>query len=419
MKWITLVVSLAVILSAAALYALYHERIAGAKRASDPIHETETHGETDLKQPVLHAHEAEQDPKTEGHVLLSEAQMKTLGIAVAKAGPGRLQNHLNLQGEILLNGDGVAHVTPYVSGHVKQILKRVGDPVRKGEVMAILESRELADAKAAYLAAGERVVLAETRFTREEKLWKKQISSEEDYLDAKQALIAALIEKRSAKQQLMALGLSSISVDQLPRNSDASLTRYEIVSPLKGQVLESNLTLGEMVERDRIVYRLADMDSVWVRVNVYQKDLPFLKEGMTVLISAGDGMEETSGMLFYIAPVVDEKTRTAGALAMLHNPGGQWRPGRFVKARVPLEPEELPVVVPKDAVQTILNQPVIFVPAEEGFEARPISLGRSDPKHVEVVSGLPAGDPYVAEGAFELKAAIVSESLGDHAGHGH
>ncbi len=419
MKRITIVVSFAVILSAAALYALYHERIAGAKRASDPIHETETHGENDLKQPVLHAHEAEQDHKTEGHVLLSEAQIKTLGIAIAKAGPGMLQNHLSLQGEILLNGDGVAHVTPYVSGHVKQISKGLGDPVRKGEVMAVLESRELADAKAAYLAARERVVLAETRFAREENLWKKQISSEEDYLDAKQALAAAEIEKRSAKQQLMALGLSRTEVDQLPRGSDAPLTRYEIVSPLKGQVLEKSLTLGEMVERDRVVYRVADLDSVWVRATVYQKDLPLLKKGMKVIILADDGMEEAEGLISYIAPVVDEKTRTASALATLHNARGQWRPGRFVKVRTPLEAKELPVVVPKDAVQTLTDQPVVFVPSEGGFEAKPISLGRSDPEHVEVVSGLFAGDPYVAEGAFELKAAIVSESLGDHAGHGH
>ncbi|MDZ7696295.1 MAG: efflux RND transporter periplasmic adaptor subunit [Deltaproteobacteria bacterium] len=418
MKKIAIVVSLAVILSATALYVLYHERMAGVKRTADPIHEADVHGEKEPTQPLLLDPASEADHPTEDHIPLTEAQIGTLGIAVAKAGPGRLQNHLNLQGEIILNGNRIAQVTPYVSGHVKEILKNLGDPVRRGEVMALLDSRELADAKAAYLAARERVVLAETRFAREENLWKKQIASEEDYLNAKQALAAAQIEKRSAKQQLMSLGLSATRVDRLPRRPDAGLTVYEIVSPLKGEVLERALTLGEMVGPERIVYRVGDMDTVWVRVNVYQKDLPLLKKNMKVLISGDDG-KEARGSITYIAPVVDEGTRTAIALVTLQNPRGQWRPGRFVTAKIPLKAEALPVVIPKDAVQTLTDRPVVFVPSEEGFEARPVSLGRSDPERVEILSGLSAGDPYVAEGAFELKAAILSDSLGDHAGHGH
>ncbi|MFO7600149.1 MAG: efflux RND transporter periplasmic adaptor subunit [Candidatus Desulfacyla sp.] len=419
MKKIVIGVCCAAILTAAALYVYRHAGMGVAENAAAPIHEAAHNGQREQGPSPFHDHDAEPEHSTDDHILLTEAQLKTMGIAIATAGPGKLQQTVTLKGEIRLDGDRIAHVTPYVSGHVKEISKGLGDPVRKGGVMAVLESRELADAKAAYLAARERVVLAETRFSREESLWKKQISSEEDYLDAKQALAAAEIEKQSAKQQLMALGLSGTSVDQLSRGSEAPLTRYEIVSPLKGQVLEKSLTLGEMVERDRVVYRVADLDSVWVNATVYQKDLPLLKRGMKVLVSTDDGMEEADGFISYIAPVVDEKTRTVSALATLHNARRQWRPGRFVKVSIPLETEELPVVVPKNAVQTLTDQPVVFVPSEGGFEARPVSLGRSDPEHVEVASGLSAGDPYVARGAFELKAAIVSESLGDHTGHGH
>lgn len=419
MKKIVIGVCCAAILTAAAFYFYLHAGMAVTEYAAAPIHEAAHNGQRERGQSALHDPDAEPARPTDDHVLLTEAQLKTMGIAIATAGPGKLQQTVTLKGEIRLDGDRIAHVTPYVSGHVKEISKGLGDPVRKGEVMAVLESRELADAKAAYLAARERVVLAETRFSREESLWKKQISSEEDYLNAKQALAAAEIEKQSAKQQLMALGLSGTSVDQLSRGLEAPLTRYEIVSPLKGQVMEKSLTLGEMVERDRVVYRVADLDSVWVNATVYQKDLPLLKRGMKVLVSTDDGLEEDEGFISYIAPVVDEKTRTVSALVTLHNARRQWRPGRFVKVSIPLEAEELPVVVPKDAVQTLTDQPVVFAPSEGGFEARPVSLGRSDPEHVEVVSGLSTGEPYVARGAFELKAAVVSESLGDHTGHGH
>ncbi len=419
MKKIAAGVCCAVILTVAGLYAYRYAGMAETEHAAAPDRAAAHNGQREKALSPLHDHDAEQERPSQDHVLLTEAQVKTMGIAIATAGPGKLRQILTLQGEIRLNSDRIAHVTPYVSGHVKRVWKSLGDTVLKGEAMAVLESRELADAKTSVLSARERVVLAEARFFREESLWEKKISSEEDYLDAKQALAAALIERRSAEQKLTSLGLSGNLVDRLSQDSKASLTRYNIVSPLQGRVLERKLTIGEMVESDRVVFVVADMESVWVNISVYQKDLVLLKEGMKVEIAGMEGRDSGQGILVYIAPIVDETTRTARVLATLPNPTGQWRPGRFVKAGIPLETKEFPVVVSKDAIQTLNDQPVVFVPSEGGFEARPVSPGRSDTESMEVASGLSAGDPYVASGAFELKAAILMESLGDHAGHGH
>ena len=214
-----------------------------AEHAEEP-HGVEEHSEKDHDEHEEHAHDShgytkpEPTHQDEDHILLSEAQIRALGIGLAKAVPGNLRTVVTLPGEIILNDDRVALVTPYISGYVREIRKRQGDPVRKGEVMAVLESRELADAGTTYLAARERVALAEKTFIREESLWRKKISPEQDYLESKMALSAARIEARSARQKLMALGLSKASVDRLHKQKDASLTRYEIISPLKGQVLE-------------------------------------------------------------------------------------------------------------------------------------------------------------------------------------
>ncbi len=373
----------------------------------------------------FHGKDSHQSPKSEGegngenHIPLSEDQIRALGIVTANAGPGTLQTALTLPGEIILNDDAQAQVTPYVSGYVKEIRKRQGDRVQKGEVMAVLESRELADAGVLYLAARERLVLAKKTFEREESLWRRKITPEADYLESKMALSAAQITVRSARQKLMALGLSKAAIDRFPRNADDSLTRYEIVSPLDGQVLLKNLSLGEMVESTDAVYRVADMKTVWVKINLLQKQLPYLKKGMTVHIQGDDPLPEATGTLTFIGPLVRRETRTASGRATLSNASGVWRPGLFITARVVVGEKRIPLLIPNKAVQPMGGKPVVFVPVREGFEERIVTTGQSDETHVEITSGLSSGDEIVTDGSFELKATLMTDGMDSHAGHGH
>jgi cobalt-zinc-cadmium efflux system membrane fusion protein len=116
---------------------------------------------------------------------------------------------------------------------------------------------------------------------------------------------------------------------------------------------------------------------------------------------------------------VDEKTQTALARVVLPNPQGEWRPGLFVTAELAVGEENAPVVIPKTAVQRMGGDPVVFIETSDGLEPVPVSLGRSNTTHIAVLSGLQSGQRYVAQGAFELKAKIVTSGLGAHAGHGH
>jgi len=220
-------------------------------------------------------------------VRISKEEMKEFGIELATAGQGKLQVYVNLPGEVVPNADRLAHIVPRMSGIVREVRKTLGQKVRAGEVMAVIESRELADIKSAYLAAKERIFLAEATYKREEKLWKKKISPEREYLEARQALAESKIELRSAEQKLHTLGFTDKYMEQLPAHSDIAFTRYEITAPFDGTVIEKHVAQGEAVEDNYKIFVVADLRSVWIDLDIYQKDISLVRKGQSVIISAG------------------------------------------------------------------------------------------------------------------------------------
>lgn len=375
-----------------------------------------------------HTHDAH-DPKEHGHkehgheeheheekvVHLSEAKRKELGIEVATAQSGSLKTQLSLSGAIMLNKDRLVHVVSRIPGIVREVRKNQGDTVHAGEVMAVIDSRELADAKGAYLAAMERMTLTAETFQREKDLWEKKISPAEDYLKAKQAHAEARIELRLAKQKLIALGFSEPSVKQLTSEPEASLTRYEVVAPLAGTVIEKHLNVGEFVKDDTEIFHVVDLRTVWVNLNVFPEDLVRVERGQRVRLSAGASLPEAEGKISYIGPVVVEDTRTVPVRAEIPNPDGRWRPGLFVTASLTTKETATSVLIPKAALQTIEGKPSVFVQTQEGFEARPVTLGQSNETHVEIITGLKSGERYAATETFVLKTDLAKSE----AGHQH
>ena len=364
-----------------------------------------------------HQDSEKKETQKEKAVRLSEEERKEFGIEVAQAGPGVLQISISLPGEIESNADRLAHIVSRLPGAVREVRKTLGDPVRRGEVMAVIESKDLADMGSLYLAARERVKLAEANFNREEDLWKKKISSEQEYLQAKQALAEANIDMRTAIQKLHAVGFSEEYIERLQARPSNALTRYEITAPFEGTVIEKHVALGEVIQDDTEIFTIADLSTVWVNLSVYQENFPYVRKGQSATISAGHGIPDAEGQISYIGPLIGEQTRTAQARVVLPNKERVWRPGLFVTARVITERIEAPIAVPKTALQNVEEKQSVFVETAKGFEPRAVTLGRSDEKQVEVVSGLSRGERYVSSGAFTLKAQLSKGELGE--GHGH
>jgi cobalt-zinc-cadmium efflux system membrane fusion protein len=354
------------------------------------------------------AHGPEDDHRGEEPLIrLSDTQLRQLGVELAVAQAGTLETQLTLPGSIGLNTERVVRVVPRMPGVVREVRKRLGDTVRAGEVLAVIDSRELADAKAGYLAASERFALAESTFAREKGLWEKKISPEQDYLEARQALTEARIELQAAKHKLQALGFSEASLKQLSSRPEGSLTRYEVVSPLAGTLIEKTITAGELLKDDAEAFVVADLSTVWVTLQVPPTALPVVRKGQRVVISAGELMPQTEGTISYVAPVLLEETRTAVTRVELPNPDGRWRPGLFVTATISAGGNAASVLVPKSAIQSVEGNPSVFVKTEEGFIARTVTVGRSNDSQVEIRAGLSPGERYAATETFILKAEVA------------
>jgi len=199
--------------------------------------------------------------------------------------------------------------------------------------------------------------------------------------------------------------------------SSESIAPYKLRTLMAGTVIGKHITRGEAVTRETEAFVIADLETVWVVLSVYQRDLPLVRIGQPAVISAGHGLPEFSGTISYVTPVVSEETRTATARVELPNQDGVWRPGMFVTGQVVVDATNVPIAVPRTALQSIDGKSIVFVKSEDGFSPRQVQVGRNSEMHVEIQDGLAVGERYVSRGGFTLKAEISREQFGE--GHGH
>ncbi|WP_437736523.1 efflux RND transporter periplasmic adaptor subunit [Sorangium sp. So ce1335] len=357
-------------------------------------------------------HGAHGDEHAGGRLRLSPAMIENAGIELLTAGPGKVAVTLRLPGEIALNAEGVAHVTPRVPGAAREVKKQLGDAVKKGDVLAVLDSRELAELQRELLAAKERLTLAEASFARQDALWKEQISAEKEYLEAKQAVAEARIEHRSAAQKLGAAAGAG----------GGKGGGYALVAPIDGTIIEKHIAVGEVLKEDTQVFVIADLSTVWVNVTVYAKDLRRVRVGQAAWVTAEGAPAPARGTVTYLGHVLDEGNRSASARVELREPDKGFRPGLFATVDVSVEEVDAPVVVSDEAIQRVDGEDVVFVQEGDAFEARPVKVGRrgaADPagqgaRVVEIAAGLSAGERYVGKNSFVLKAEL-GKPEGGHA----
>ncbi|CAH9017890.1 efflux RND transporter periplasmic adaptor subunit [Candidatus Nitrosacidococcus sp. I8] len=334
--------------------------------------------------------------------ITAETQQK-IGIQIKTAGPVIIQSILTLPGEIELNPKKVSDVVSRVDGIATKVYKFIGDKVIKDEILAILESQTLADLRSQYFVALRQLDFAKVIAEREEILWKEKVSAKQDYLAAKIELQKAKILVEAATQKLLALGIPK---DQV-LDSNIPYNRYELRAPFDGEVIQQNLVLGESASSTSIVFSIADLSTVWGEITIYTRDLKDIQIGHSVMIEATDAGFTTTGTVFYIAPLVGQKTRSTTAYVQIPNPEGYWYPGLFINAKISHKENQTPVAVDRGAIQTYQDHPIIFVQHDgDQFEARSVVLGVKDDQWVEVREGLSAGESYVASNSFILKSEL-------------
>jgi len=345
-----------------------------------------------------------------GVLRLTQEQITAAGIELTTVGEGMLARRITVPGTVVPQADRVARVSVRLSATVAELRKKIGDPVAKDEVLAVLESREVADAASEYLATRLTDELQQELFVRDKMLWDKRVSNEQQFLKSRNAAAQTRMRFDIARQKLLALGLSQQEITALPNEPEGSLRRQAVRSPISGRVVERKVDLGTAVGRDNLeteLFVIVDLDRVWVELAISPADLPAIKEGQPVSISTRAVAEKAEGKIVFISPLLDKETRSARVVAEIANGEGVWRPGSFVTAAIAIEQQPVSSVIPTSAIQTIDNEKIVFVRTPEGFEKRQLGLGRDDGRLVEVVTGLRSGEVIAATNTFPLKAQLL------------
>lgn len=339
--------------------------------------------------------------QVEARVEMSDETLKSTGVQIATAIPAIIKPTLKLPGEIIFNQHTILQVVPRIPGMVTVVMAHHGQHVQKGDVLAVIESPMLADLRSQYLVARRRLALAKTTYEREKQLWEEKITAKQEYLTAQQQWEEAQITLELASERLRALGVSPES-----SHSGKDLTRYEIRAPIPGIITAKAIVLGESVKEDASIYTIADISTVWAAITVYPKDLNVVKVGQLATIKATAYDVEGEGVVTYVTTLIGGPTRAATARVELNNFDERWRPGMFVNAELVAEEIQVPVAVLVEAIQTLRDWSVVFGRYGNYFEARPLELGRSDGKMVEVLKGLSAGEKYAVGNSFAIKAEL-------------
>ena len=346
--------------------------------------------------------------QVEARLEMTDDMLKTMGVEIQTAGPAIVKSTLKLPGEIVFNPDRIVQVVPRLPGVVAEVNFEPGQMVKKGDVLAVIESQMLADLHSQYMAAQKRLSLARTVYQREKQLWEEKISAKQDYLAAELVLNEAQIAVDLAAEKLKALG-----VRPEPGLPAKALTRYEVRAPISGLIITRTVALGAALKEDITIFTVADMSTVWTAVTVYPKDLSIVRVGQKALVKATAFDVEGEGVVTYITTLIGGQTRTATARVILDNKDGRWHPGMFVNIELISDEIEVPVAVSAQAIQTFRDWTVVFGRYGGYLEARPLELGRSDGKMVEVLKGFAAGERYASGNSFAIKADI------DKAGASH
>lgn len=279
-----------------------------------------------------HGTEEEHD---EGHIELTQEQIKHAGISLSQVGSGNIRETLPVYGVITSNTEQVQSVSARFDGVIHSVNKKIGDQVRKGEILVTVEANE-------------------------------------------------------------------------------SLKTYSVLSSLNGVITQRNANIGEQTA-DRALFVVEDFSTVWVDLSLFPKDVTKVKLGQAVRIKSTNNPITSEGNIIYIAPLGNSNNQATTARVLLNNADSLWKPGLFVNAEITLSETAASTVIQSEAVQLVEGETVIFVQGEEGFEPREITLGRTDGESSEVLSGLKAGETYVAKNSFVLKSEMGKED----AEHGH
>ncbi len=361
-----------------------------------------------------HQHDGEAD----GEISLEPEVMEEVGIEVAELKRVKFHGHKSFPGTVVPQPDGEAHIGTLVGGRVIEILVHLGQLVQKGDPLCKIESPEIGMAQANYIRTLASYQLAHKEYERQKALRQQDIGSEKSFLEKEANFEQALAELTAAKRTLLSFGFTEEEINKL-KNDHRSSGVLTLRSPIKGTITDWNLHIGQRVDLDHDLFHVVDLSRLWVKIAIYEKDLPVIKcEQNVEIIPQSFPTKVYTGKIARIAGEIDPDMRTIDCYIQIDKPDAHLIPLLFVSANVCTGDESREALaIPEDAL--ILDQhgdKLVFVEHEPNhFITKEVETGINSGGWIEVLDGLQEGERVVFKGAFFLKSEMGKGSFG----HGH
>ena len=375
------------------------------------------------------------DPRTcQKHALkvqfASAAALEKVGVQLGQAVERAMSDSIVVNGEVDYDRTRFAKLSSRVPGTAWRVEADLGASVRAGEVLALVDSPEVARAKTDTLQAATSLDLAKRTLERVQLSAEAGFRTEAERLEAEASVRLEQSRLFNARQALSSLGLSppegepselSLSVLGIPDALAATLdpastpaSLVPILAPLDGTLVSRDLVRGEVVEPGRTLFEIADTSRMWLMLDVPQPDAHRLALGQGAIFRPDDARDESvPAEIAWISTAVDEMTRTVKVRANAANPEGALRAHTFGRAQIVVRGSPNAVAVPTEAIQWEGCCHVVFVRLSDTvFQTRKVRLGARDPAFTEVVVGLLPGEVVATTGSHVLKSEILKSSLG-------
>ncbi|MGA8150550.1 MAG: efflux RND transporter periplasmic adaptor subunit [Terriglobales bacterium] len=325
-------------------------------------------------------------------------------VQVLTVRPTTLTRSLRLTGAVAYNSFRTTPVITQVSGPVSRVVVVPGQKVLQGEPMLYVASPDYSQLRTNYLKAKDAYALAQKADARARDLYQHHAIAEQNLEQAQSAEVQAGGDLAASQAALKVLGITDPdTLVQAPPSFEVP-----VKAPISGLVVEQDVSAGQFVQPGTTqCFMISDTSNVWVLVNVYQKDLPYVRVGDTVTIQTDTYPEDFHGRISYVAASLDPNTRTLQARIETSNPGDKLKKDMYVVATVDAGTIPSAIALPDAAVlRDSENQPFVYAAAASNqFGRRPVSVGESLNGLTQITAGLKAGDQVIGNGSLFVQFA--------------
>ncbi|MCX6168483.1 MAG: efflux RND transporter periplasmic adaptor subunit [Ignavibacteriales bacterium] len=368
----------------------------------------------------------EETKKEESHneqnevVKLSAESIKQIKLETETVSLQTFTGYLTIPAKVITVQDNEAQIGSLVQGRVHDVLVKIGDYVKAGQILMYVEGLEIGVVKSGYLKAKANYDFTKADLDRHKLLMEQNIGSKQSYYEAEAEYKKAKAEFQAEDKKIHSIGLSDEDVTEANLSEEHTSGTLPIKSSINGIVVERNVVMGQYVDATTNAFKVINTSTVWVDGQIYEMDLTKINQKTNALFtSATYQNEKFNGRIIYIGQTVDEQSRTITVRGEFDNANNKLKPQMFGELKIPVSANAKAIMIPEEAVIKEAGQEFVFVQTSDtttpsggqAFGQRKVITGTSVGSRIEIKEGLKEGEKVVSKGVFYLKSELKKDEL--------